>query len=270
MAGFKIDFRVAVFGTVIMLVLMTALVIFAKTAGTASVGFAGPAIVLTWFSLLLMMATATALFTSVFFKWPVDLQWVLQRKDSGTDKQSTIEPKPDISPPASPTASPSPAGLQSPPKEPTPSQWDDFVGVWESDELKDPLYTLPEQKCVQDLTRKFQLDVFETAPNKYDAKFQFQATGSTHIPKAGDFLPTPPCSPSVPPFHGGHDFSTSVVGVTNHVLSLQIDAWGQQLILKFKHVDRERIVALPGGADTLLNNENRASLNGTGFLFYRR
>ena len=237
-------------------------------------GLAGSRAKLTWFSLLLMMATATALFTSVFFKWPVDLQWVLQRQDSGTDKHNMIEPKPDISPPASRTPSPSPVASQSPAKEPTPrpapSQWDDFVGVWESDELKEPLYTLPEQKCVQDLTRKFQLDVFETAPNSYSAKFQFQTTGSIHIPKDGDFLPTPPYSSSVSPFHGGHDFSTTVVGVTNHVLSIQIDAWGQQLILKFKHVDRERIVALPGGADTLLNNENRASLNGTGFLFYRR
>lgn len=281
-AGFNIDFRIAVFGTVIMFVLMTALVIFARVAGTATVGLAGPATVLTWFSLLLMMATATALFTSVFFSWPVDLQWVLQRHDTGDDNKSG---KADVKQDSS-KAQPSPTAELSPKEKVTNAskestsakegpteqlrQWDEFVGVWESDELQDPLYTLPQQGCVQNLTRKFQLQVVETTPNKYAANFGFQATGSTHVQKDGEILTTPPCSSSIAPFHGGHDFPASIVTVSNHILSIEIAAWQDHLLLKFKHAGNDRLLALPGGIDTLLNNENRASLNNTGFLLHRR
>jgi len=80
--GFKIDLKVAVLGSVIMFVLMTILVIFARLASAASVNFYLPMMVFTWFSLVLTMATALALFTSVFAGWPLDIRsLVAVRKD---------------------------------------------------------------------------------------------------------------------------------------------------------------------------------------------
>jgi hypothetical protein len=75
--SFKIDFKVAVFGTVIMFVLMTILVLFARLASTAGDTFRVPILVFTWFSLLLTMATALALFTSVFKGWPLPIKSIL-------------------------------------------------------------------------------------------------------------------------------------------------------------------------------------------------
>ncbi len=72
--GLNIDFRVAIFGTVIMLVLMTILVVFANLASQQKSSFRKPAIVFTWFSLLLVMATAALLLVSVFFGKPLDLR----------------------------------------------------------------------------------------------------------------------------------------------------------------------------------------------------
>ncbi len=73
--GFGIDSRIAVFGTVVMLVLMTVLVVFARVAADKPQKSA--ALVFTWFALVLVMATAAALFISVFFKWPLDLQYLI-------------------------------------------------------------------------------------------------------------------------------------------------------------------------------------------------
>lgn len=75
--GFGINFRVALLGTVVMLLLMTVLLVFAKASSRPQSAFKGPASFLTWFSLLLFMATATALFVSVFFGWPLDLRTIL-------------------------------------------------------------------------------------------------------------------------------------------------------------------------------------------------
>lgn len=74
--GFKLDFRVAIFGTIIMLILMMLLVIFAKATKTNAKAIAIPALVFTWFALLITMATALLLLTSAFWKWPLDLQWL--------------------------------------------------------------------------------------------------------------------------------------------------------------------------------------------------
>jgi hypothetical protein len=120
--GFKVDFRIAIFGVVIMFVLMTVLVIFARIAAT-STGFLAPTKVFTWFSLFLTMATATALFTSVFFKWPVDLQWILQQHDRKDDlKQSkgghsdSSQTQATITAQTSPTQQRSLNNVASPPK----------------------------------------------------------------------------------------------------------------------------------------------------------
>ena len=77
--GFE-DYRVAVFGTIIMLLLMVVLVVFARLSTLAGSDFRLPALVFTWFSLLLVIATSVTLFTSVFFAKPVDLQeWLTSR-----------------------------------------------------------------------------------------------------------------------------------------------------------------------------------------------
>jgi hypothetical protein len=84
--GFGIDYRVAVFGAVIMLVLMTMLVIFAKLAAKRESVFHWPAIILTWFALILIIATAIALFTSVFWGRPLELRY----KGPSSDKTTFI------------------------------------------------------------------------------------------------------------------------------------------------------------------------------------
>jgi hypothetical protein len=81
--GFRIDFRVALLGTVVMLVLMTVLLVFAKAASRPQSAFKVPAIILTWFSLLLFIATASALFLSVFFGKPLDLRTLLAPVHAG-------------------------------------------------------------------------------------------------------------------------------------------------------------------------------------------
>jgi hypothetical protein len=73
--GFGIDYKVAGFGAVIMLVLMTMLVIFAKLTAKPDSDFHLPAVIFTWFALVLTMATAVLLFTSVFLGKPLDLQY---------------------------------------------------------------------------------------------------------------------------------------------------------------------------------------------------
>jgi hypothetical protein len=70
------SYSLAALGTVVMLVLMTTLVVFARIAKTTNAQMHTPALVFTWFALLLTMATAFLLFTSVFFGTPVDLQRV--------------------------------------------------------------------------------------------------------------------------------------------------------------------------------------------------
>jgi TPR repeat protein len=73
---FKIEPLVAFIGTIVMLVLMGVLIIFARMSGLAKSKLSLPAIVFTWFTLLLFMVVAVFLFTSVFLKWPLDLPWL--------------------------------------------------------------------------------------------------------------------------------------------------------------------------------------------------
>jgi len=106
-SSFGIGFPVALFGTIVMLVLNGGLVIFAKLAGQASSSFRAPALVFTWFSLILFMAVAVALFTSVFWGNPVELRNLLGVK--------AIEPKAVTAPASGSTieAPQKPPGTQS-------------------------------------------------------------------------------------------------------------------------------------------------------------
>lgn len=74
---FQMDYRVAVLGTIVTFVLMVVLVVFAKLTRAAPKRFVAPVLILMWTFLLLTVGTACLLFTSVFFKFPVDLQaWI--------------------------------------------------------------------------------------------------------------------------------------------------------------------------------------------------
>jgi hypothetical protein len=85
--GFGIDLRVAVFGAIVMFVLMTMLVVFASLAREKGSQFRLPALVFTWFSLICVMAVAIALFTSVFWGRPVDLRTLLAEKAHSSPTQ---------------------------------------------------------------------------------------------------------------------------------------------------------------------------------------
>jgi hypothetical protein len=87
--SFKIDPRAAFVGAIIMLVLMAVLVIFARMSTLAAKKLALPALVFTWFTLLLFMAVAIALFTSVFLKKPLDLQsWLTGNMSANRTNES--------------------------------------------------------------------------------------------------------------------------------------------------------------------------------------
>ena len=88
--GFKIDFRIAVFGSIIMLVLMSVLVVFAKLAAERKSHFAVPALTFAWFSLILTMATAVALFLSVFADWPLPLRDIVRAPIRPEIQQQTV------------------------------------------------------------------------------------------------------------------------------------------------------------------------------------
>jgi hypothetical protein len=82
--SFGIDLRLAVFGTIVTFVLMVVLVIFAKFSTMAPHHFLRPILVLVWSFLTLTIAAASLLFTSVFFKHPVDLQAWLKPSSAQT------------------------------------------------------------------------------------------------------------------------------------------------------------------------------------------
>jgi hypothetical protein len=79
--GFNLDFRIAGFGTIIMLLLMTVLVVFARLTKTAPGPFVVPVAIFTWFAISMTMTVATLLLTSVFWQKPVDLQdWIVKKR----------------------------------------------------------------------------------------------------------------------------------------------------------------------------------------------
>jgi hypothetical protein len=85
---FGLDPRIAIAGTVVTLVLMVALLVFAKLSATASRHFVLPALVLTWSFLVLVIAAASLLFTSAFFGVPIDLRPSASEREerpAGTD-----------------------------------------------------------------------------------------------------------------------------------------------------------------------------------------
>jgi CHAT domain-containing protein len=78
------DLSVAVFGSVVMIFLMSTLFLFAQATRIASKQLKHVLLVFIWAGLLLFTGTGFALFGSVFFKWPVDLQYLLRASSTDT------------------------------------------------------------------------------------------------------------------------------------------------------------------------------------------
>lgn len=76
-ASFRVDYRVALFGSFFLMVLMICLLIFAKMSTWSGNAFKIPGLVFLWFALLLGMTGSCLLMSSVFFSKPVDLQHLL-------------------------------------------------------------------------------------------------------------------------------------------------------------------------------------------------
>ncbi len=88
------DLRLALFGIIVMLVLMSVLFVFAKLTSVAPKEFKRPAITLLWFSLIITMIAASLLFMSVFFNWPINLRHWLTNKSRMPEQSSTqLQPK---------------------------------------------------------------------------------------------------------------------------------------------------------------------------------
>jgi hypothetical protein len=71
--GFGIDYRVAVFGTIVMVVLMVSLVVFAALTTVKSQQTRAAALVMMWSFLVLAILSVILLFTSAFFDFPKPL-----------------------------------------------------------------------------------------------------------------------------------------------------------------------------------------------------
>jgi hypothetical protein len=81
---------VAIVGTVVMLMLATVLVIFARAAQSSAADLVSPSVVLVWFALLLTCAFSTALFTTVTFGKPVVLAGLLGVGPMPSPKPATV------------------------------------------------------------------------------------------------------------------------------------------------------------------------------------
>lgn len=93
--SFKIDLRIALWGTIILLGLMVLLVIFAKLSQTASEDFKIPVKILMWSFTMIFIIISVLLTSSVFFKFPVDLQFILTGNHSKTELKEVVEPPKD-------------------------------------------------------------------------------------------------------------------------------------------------------------------------------
>ncbi len=81
--AFGIDARLAVFGTIVMLVLMVTLLVFAALTKVKSKQIRVAAIIMMWSFLALTIFTATLLFTSAFFRYPKPLPELFRTGVSG-------------------------------------------------------------------------------------------------------------------------------------------------------------------------------------------
>jgi hypothetical protein len=94
--GFGIDYRVAVFGTIIMLVLMVAIVVFAALTKVKSPQVRSAALVLMWSFLALTILSGALLFTSAFFDYPKPLTQLFGSSQVVVPPPPTPPPEPKL------------------------------------------------------------------------------------------------------------------------------------------------------------------------------
>lgn len=87
---FFTDWTIAVFGIVIMLLLMAVLFVFAKLTTVASKDLRLAMLTLMWSSLILTISAAALLTSSVFFGWPINLRQVITPQSPVNKSRSDI------------------------------------------------------------------------------------------------------------------------------------------------------------------------------------
>lgn len=108
-AGFSVDYKVAVLGTVIMFGLMFGLVLFSSFASKSTDVFKPLTLFLAWTFVILISATSLCIFTSFFFDFPRPLEAYVRPG-----------PTPSPSPLPGPTPQPSPTSTAAPSQTPKP------------------------------------------------------------------------------------------------------------------------------------------------------
>jgi TPR repeat protein len=73
---FEVDPVLAAVGTLVLFFFMAVLVIFARMASLGKNKMALPALFFTWLVLVFFSIVSASLFSSVFFKWPLELRWL--------------------------------------------------------------------------------------------------------------------------------------------------------------------------------------------------
>lgn len=91
----RLDPKVTVLGTPVMLILMAVLVVFARLASLSKGYLFGPAIILAWFALLLLMVVSTLLVSCFFFRRPLDLSGWLEERGAADHGAKAVR-KPEI------------------------------------------------------------------------------------------------------------------------------------------------------------------------------
>jgi hypothetical protein len=89
--GFRLGLDTAVLVAVVMFVLMTELVLFARLSSIASAHFRMPALIFIWFFLILTIASATLLFSHVSLGIPGTLNlWQQQQREASSRPMRSI------------------------------------------------------------------------------------------------------------------------------------------------------------------------------------
>ena len=89
--GLGVDYRVALFGTLITLGLSFVLVLFARMSEFAGAAFYLPIMVATWSFLVLTIASSVGLATSFFFQWPLDFREIVNHRMIANSKGPVFE-----------------------------------------------------------------------------------------------------------------------------------------------------------------------------------
>jgi len=93
--AFGISPRIAVIGTILLLIGMVILLLFASASGLPGEKRNLPALVFTWFSLCAFASTSILLMLSIFFSYPLDLRsWLVDRPPAATSAASMVNSVP--------------------------------------------------------------------------------------------------------------------------------------------------------------------------------